>query len=111
ELYQSAVRQFRQGRAGQALEYLTTLLEVRPDTPEAIELKQRVEAQLAAGQATEVSFEDLHGVEEPMPSITGAGDVLTGGGPVVALGSVGEKPLAPALGDLPPTPSGKMRAL
>ncbi len=79
ELYQSALRQFRQGRPGHALEYIDALLEIQPDTPEAISLKQRVEQHLDSGPVTEVSFEDLHGVEEPMPALVAASEPLTGG--------------------------------
>lgn len=79
ELYQSALRQFRQGRPGHALEYIDALLEIQPDTPEAISLKQRVEQHLDSGPVTEVSFEDLHGVDEPMPALVAASEPLTGG--------------------------------
>lgn len=62
ELYQSALRLFRQGRPQHALEYLDVLLEIEPETPEALELKQRLLAHLSSGEETvEVSFEDLHG--------------------------------------------------
>ncbi|MBK7864369.1 MAG: hypothetical protein IPJ65_38365 [Archangiaceae bacterium] len=98
ELYQSALRQFRLGRPGHAIEYLDALVEIRPDTPEAIELKKRVEASLDSGPVMEVSFEDLHGVEEPMPELTAAADVLTGGGPQLTMpaAALGEKPLSPS---------------
>ncbi|MBL8956829.1 MAG: hypothetical protein JNK82_39010 [Myxococcaceae bacterium] len=79
ELYQSALRQFRVGRPGHALEYLDALLEIRPDTPEAIELKKRVEQSLDSGPVMELSFEDLHGVDDPMPELVAAAEPLLGG--------------------------------
>ncbi len=79
ELYQSALRQFRAGRPGHAIEYLDALLEIRPDTPEAAELKKRVEQHLESGPVMELSFEDLHGVDDPMPELVAASEPLLGG--------------------------------
>jgi len=118
ELYQSALRQFRAGRPGHALEYLDALLSIRPDTPEAADLKSRVQQHLESGPVMELSFEDLHGVDEPVPELVAASEPLLGGrtletpklAPVVATDGIPAKsPLAktvvtPRLPVPPPAP-------
>ena len=59
------------------LEYLDMLMEIQPDTPEAIELKQRVEKQLDAGAEAETNFEMLYGIgDDPLPTLTPLASML-----------------------------------
>jgi tetratricopeptide (TPR) repeat protein len=77
ELYQSALRLYRQGRPQHALEYLQMLLEIAPTTPEALELKERVQAKLSGTAEADMTFESLHGrPDEPLPELTPAAGTL-----------------------------------
>jgi hypothetical protein len=74
ELFQSALRQFRQGKAEHALEYLDMLLEIQPGTPEGLELRERVRAKIAGTLDESATFESLHGTgltpDKPAPRLT-----------------------------------------
>jgi hypothetical protein len=111
ELYQSALRLYRQGRAQHALEYLDMLLEIQPQTPEALELKERVKVKLNGAAESDVTFETLHGLkDEPLPALTpmAVKAVLAPPPPIVmapaSLAAVPAPPATPAP-RMPPPPA------
>jgi hypothetical protein len=98
ELYQSALRLYRQDRPQHALEYLNMLLEIAPTTPEALQLKERVQAKLNGTAESDVTFESLRGrPDEPLPELTPAAG--TSAPPPAALRPASGPPPAP-----PPSP-------
>lgn len=68
ELFQSALRKFRAGKAEDAIDYIVALLQIDPDNGEARELQQRINAKLdEASEIQEFTFDELHGGADAAP--------------------------------------------
>lgn len=66
ELFQSALRTFRNDRPTEARGYVEALLQIEPDLPEAVDLLGRIEERILSGEASPLpAFDLLHGEGEP----------------------------------------------
>lgn len=68
ELFQSALRKFRAGKAEEAIDYLVALLQIDPDNGEARELQQRINSKLdEPTESQDFTFDELHGGADAAP--------------------------------------------
>lgn len=68
ELFQSALRKFRAGKAEEATDYIVALLQIDPDNGEARELQQRINLKLdEAPELQDFTFDELHGGADAAP--------------------------------------------
>jgi hypothetical protein len=94
-LVQGALKMFRMGRIQETRDYLTALLQVDPGNAEALEMMTRADEAARAGEAIDVSFDELHAPDDApdeLPPLPGLPASATGAKPPVASASSKEIP-------------------
>jgi hypothetical protein len=96
QLFQGALRLYRSGKSGEAVDFLTAVLQIDPQNTEGKELKQRVEGR----PEVDLNFDILHGESTEMPEEISAPEVEVA---EVAAQDAAPEPAAGAVdADVPP---------